>query len=62
MTRLARVVSPVIPRHVTQRGNGRTRTFFGEQDHVLHRDLLATNCRAAARRGVGFLQFDALSP
>lgn len=47
MARLARVVIPGHPHHVTQRGNGRARTFFGEDDYALYRDLLATNCAAA---------------
>lgn len=47
MARLARVVIPGHPHHVTQRGNGRARTFFGDGDYALYRDLLAANCRAA---------------
>jgi putative transposase len=47
MARLARVVVPGIPHHVTQRGNGRARTFFGDEDYALYRDLLAERCRAA---------------
>jgi putative transposase len=47
MARLARVVVPGHPHHVTQRGNGRARTFFGDSDYALYRDLLAENCRAA---------------
>jgi len=47
MARLARVVIPGHPHHVTQRGNGRARTFFGDGDYVLYRDLLAENCSAA---------------
>jgi len=47
MARLARVVVPGHPHHVTQRGNGRARTFFGDADYALYRDLLATHCRAA---------------
>src|SRR5712691_4563935 len=47
MARLARVVVPGHPHHVTQRGNGRGRTFFGDEDYALYRDLLAENCRAA---------------
>jgi putative transposase len=47
MARLARVVVPGYPHHVTQRGNGRARTFFGDADYALYRDLLAENCRAA---------------
>jgi putative transposase len=47
MARLARVVVPGHPHHVTQRGNGRARTFFGDADYALYRDLLAENCHAA---------------
>ena len=47
MARLARVVIPGLPHHVTQRGNGRARTFFSEQDYALYRDLLAESCAAA---------------
>src|SRR6266436_10401835 len=47
MARLARVVVPDHPHHVTQRGNGRARTFFDDGDYALYRDLLAENCRAA---------------
>src|ERR1700727_3216090 len=47
MARLARVVIPRHPHHVTQRGNGRARTFFGDADYALYRDLLAENCHAA---------------
>ena len=41
MARLARVVIPGIPHHVTQRGNGRARTFFEDADFALYLDLLA---------------------
>ena len=47
MARLARVVVPGYPHHVTQRGNGRARTFFSDADYALYRDLLAEHCRAA---------------
>jgi putative transposase len=47
MARLARVVVPGAPHHVTQRGNGRARVFFGDDDYALYRDLLADACRAA---------------
>jgi putative transposase len=47
MARLARVVIPGLPHHVTQRGNGRARTFFSDADYALYRDLLAASCRAA---------------
>lgn len=47
MARLARVVVPGLPHHVTQRGNGGARTFFSDADYALYRDLLAVHCRAA---------------
>ena len=47
MARLARVVSPEVAHHVTQRGNGRARTFFSNGDYELYRSLLAENCGAA---------------
>ena len=50
MARLARIVLPHIPHHVTQRGNGRARTFFGDADYRHYSDLLADHCR---RHGIG---------
>jgi putative transposase len=47
MARLARVVIPGHPHHVTQRGNGRARTFFDDGDYARYRDLLAEHCQAA---------------
>jgi len=47
MARLARVVAPGLPHHVTQRGNGRARTFFDDGDYRSYRDLLGESCRAA---------------
>ena len=46
MARFDRLIVPEIPHHVTQRGNGRERTFFGDADYALYRDLLAINCKA----------------
>ena len=47
MTRLARAVFPNLPHHVTQRGNGRQRTFFADADYALYRELLREHCAAA---------------
>jgi putative transposase len=47
MARLARTVIPGLPHHVTQRGNGRARTFFTDADYALYRDLLAESCAVA---------------
>lgn len=46
MARLARVVTPGLPHHVTQRGNRREPVFFGDDDYRAYLDLIA----AAARR------------
>jgi len=47
MARLARVVADGVPHHVTQRGNRRQPTFFGDEDYVAYRELIADSCRAA---------------
>ena len=47
MARLARVVIPGLPHHVTQGGNGGSRTFFGDADYAFYRDLLTRHCREA---------------
>jgi putative transposase len=47
MARLARIVIPGIPHHVTQRGNRRQKTFFSPEDFAVYRDLLGEHCRAA---------------
>jgi putative transposase len=49
MARLARVVVPGIPHHLTQRGNRRQATFFSDDDYHLYRTLMAEWC---ARCGV----------
>ena len=46
MARIARVVVPDLPHHVTQRGNRRDPVFFEADDYRLYRRLVA----AAARR------------
>lgn len=46
MSRLARLVVPGFPHHVTQRGIGRRRVFFSNADYALYRDLLSESCRA----------------
>lgn len=46
MCRLARVVAPGLPHHVSQWGNRREQVFFGDDDYQAYLDLVA----AAARR------------
>jgi putative transposase len=47
LARLARIVIPGTPYHVTQRGNRRQQTFFEDGDYALYRDLLADAARRA---------------
>src|SRR5436189_1154439 len=47
MARLARVVIPGLPHLITQRGNGRNRVFFSDEDYAFYCDLLVENCAAA---------------
>ena len=44
MTRLARVVAPDCPHHITQRGNRRQRTFFDDQDYLRYLAYLYEAC------------------
>jgi putative transposase len=47
MARMARVVVPGLPHHVTQRGNRREPVFFGAGDYRLYRRLIAMAARRA---------------
>src|SRR5947207_402678 len=47
MARLARIVAPGLPHHVTQRGNRREPIFFEDDDQDIYRDLLAEQCQKA---------------
>jgi len=44
MARLARVVVPGMPHHVTQRGNRRQQTFFCDDDYQAYLDLMGQWC------------------
>jgi putative transposase len=44
MARIARVVLPGIPHHVTQRGNRRQQTFFNDEDYQVYLSLLTQSC------------------
>ena len=47
MARLARLVVPGLPHHVTQRGVRRMPTFFDDADYRTYLDLVAEGCRSA---------------
>jgi len=44
MARIARVVAPGYPHHVTQRGNRRQQTFFNDEDYKSYLDLMSEWC------------------
>ena len=47
MPRIARIVVPGLPHHVTQRGVRRMQTFFNDDDYRLYRSLVAEYCAKA---------------
>lgn len=47
MAKLARVVMPGVPHHVTQRGNRGQQVFFGDEDYAAYKSLVAEGCREA---------------
>jgi putative transposase len=46
MARLARVVAPGFPHHITQRGNRRQQMFFCDEDYQAYLDLMGEWCGA----------------
>ena len=63
MARLARVMAQDMPHHVTQQGNPRQQTFFGEADYQHYLELISRFCRRAAEREKGTsLNSDSLAP
>jgi putative transposase len=46
MARLARVVAPGFPHHITQRGNRRQQTFFCDEDYQYYVELMGQWCAA----------------
>jgi len=44
MVRIARIVAPGLPHHVTQRGNRRQATFFCEEDDEAYLHLMSEWC------------------
>jgi putative transposase len=48
MARLARLVMPGLPHHITQRGNRRQQTFFTDNDYRTYISLMAGSCREQA--------------
>lgn len=44
MARIARVVAPGFPHHITQRGNRRQQTFFSDEDYQAYLELMSEWC------------------
>ncbi len=44
MVRIARVVAPGVPHHITQRGNRRLQTFFSDEDYLKYLELMSYWC------------------
>ena len=55
MARLARVIVPNIPHHVTQRGNGGARVFFSDDDYAYYLKLLKAACVSEKLRCLGYV-------
>lgn len=47
MPRMSRIVAPLTPHHVTQRGNRRQQTFFSDADYLRYLQLAAECCAKA---------------
>ena len=60
MVRIARVVVPGLPHHVTQRGNRREPVFFGADYYQLYRCVIATGGAALWPRISASTQFSCL--
>jgi putative transposase len=54
MSRLARVVIPGLPHHITQRGNGRQKVFYSDEDYALYMRLITESCTSAKVTCLGF--------
>jgi putative transposase len=50
MPRIARVVVPGLPHHITQRGNRRQTAFFSEDDKALYIEILSIQSKKAGVR------------
>ena len=51
MARMARVVIPIYPHHVTQRGNRRQKTFSCEDDYRYNTNLIKQHTRTGRPPG-----------
>jgi putative transposase len=49
MARLARVIVPGLPHHITQRGNRRQPTFFCDEDYQSYLELMGAIMQRPSR-------------
>ena len=54
MGRIARIVAPGLPHHVTQRGNRRMQTFFCDEDYGAYLSLMVQYCGGCGSRIWGY--------
>lgn len=45
MPRVARIIAPQYPHHITQRGNNRTDVFFDDEDKAVYLTVLSNYCK-----------------
>jgi putative transposase len=58
MARLARIVIPNVPHHITQRGNRRLPIFFCDEDRTAYLSLIAEACAAHGTVCLGWCLMD----
>ncbi len=58
MPRLARLIIPGIPHHLTQRGNRRQRVFFSDEDKSYYLKILKDNMEGTGLRILGYCLMD----
>ena len=54
MPRVARIVAPACPHHVTQRGNNQQDVFFVDDDYRLYLDILKRQCELYGMSVLGY--------
>lgn len=62
MSRIARVVVPGLPYHVTHRGNRRSAIFFSQQNREIYLGLLEQHTKKGGAGDLGLLPHDQSRP
>src|SRR5450756_2380977 len=58
MPRVARIIAPQYPHHITQRGNNRADVFFDDEDRTTYLSLLKSYCEKWTVEYLGILPDD----